>query len=105
MRAVYFGPVAVFDGIKADKDQARKILEEAAEVFGAWQKNEKEIDPRGNNLRDLLDECCDLVTAVANLCAALGYSHMEQFMEDCKQKNIDRGRILKDDMPDDAFEA
>lgn len=35
-RAVRVGAVATFEGVKPDKAQALKLLEEAAEVFGAW---------------------------------------------------------------------
>lgn len=36
--SVSIGEVATFPGAKADKAQALKVLEEAAEVFGAWQQ-------------------------------------------------------------------
>lgn len=33
---VELGSVAVFDNVECSKAQAMKVLEEAAEVFGAW---------------------------------------------------------------------
>lgn len=93
---VEFGPVAVYDGIEADKKHAVKIIEEAAEVLGAWQRYDKgQVGDDSNGIRDILDECCDVVTAVGNFCAALGYPNMVPFMEDCRQKNIDRGNIIE----------
>ena len=35
--AVEIGTVQTFPDVKPDKAQALKVLEEAAEVFGAWQ--------------------------------------------------------------------
>lgn len=37
IRYVNVGTVRVFDHVAPDKAQALKPLEEAAEVFGAWQ--------------------------------------------------------------------
>ena len=34
---VLIGSVETFPGARSDKEQALKVLEEAAEVFGAWQ--------------------------------------------------------------------
>ncbi len=91
-REVIFGPVTTFDEVVPDKEQALKILEEAAEVFGAWQAWESSnfVD---DYFYPIIDECCDVIQAVSNLCNSLGYSDMTTFMDDCKQRNIDRGRI------------
>ena len=34
---VILGSVATFDGVAPDKAQALKVLEEASEVYNAWQ--------------------------------------------------------------------
>ena len=98
---VMFGPVVSFDKVDADKEHAVKVLEEAAEVFGAWQTMTLWKD--GACGKDecvaivtrerLLNECCDVVQAVANLCAGLGYSDMTEFMQECTRRNVERGRI------------
>lgn len=94
-KRVEFGPVVTFNNVYADKEQAVKILEEAAEVFGAWQQRSANTDPENDlaAVSDILDECCDVVQAVANLCAALGKYDMTAKMQNCKQRNINRGRI------------
>lgn len=102
-KIVEFGPIAAFDegAIHADKTQVVKILEEAAEVYSAWEAYDR--IPQGDfnsfeyltRKRHIFDECCDVVQAVANLCAALDYSDMSDFMRECTQRNIDRGRITK----------
>lgn len=73
---VRVGSVRRFDHVEPDKAQAVKVLEEAAEVVGAWQQwcattgwaPEAHEDFR----RALLDECADVIQATLNLVAALG---------------------------------
>ena len=62
------------------KDKALKPLEEAAEVFGAWQnftkadcKSERLIHTRS----DVVYECCDVIQATVNLLYYLGASNDE----------------------------
>lgn len=38
---VKIGDVRAFDNVQCDKAHALKVLEEAAEVFGAWQDYEE----------------------------------------------------------------
>ena len=108
---VIIGDVRAFPGVMPDKAQACKVLEEAAEVFGAWKEVEwcrnhglffkpcdcakdcADFDHPGYCERDaLIDECADVVQAVANLCAALGVDSLVQAMGDCEQRNRERGR-------------
>lgn len=42
--AVKLGTVQTFADVRPDKAQALKVLEEAAEVFGAWQQWD-DLDP------------------------------------------------------------
>lgn len=83
---VQFGPVLTFrsDLIHNDKEQCVKILEEAAEIFGAWQEGDRE---------KTLNECADVIQAVANLCQALGQYDMTPYMVRCRERNEARGRI------------
>lgn len=86
---VYIGKVATFPTAEVSKEQAKKILEEAAEVYAEWQI----YDEYQDNKIELLDECADLITAVCNLVQALGYKDLVKSMERCKQRNVERGRL------------
>ena len=55
---VELGSVAVFDNVERGKAQAMKVLEEAAEVFGAWQKLDKDTF---SDSSDLIAELCDMI--------------------------------------------
>lgn len=91
-RSVDIGEVATFPGAKADKAQALKVLEEAAEVFGAWQ----EADDYGFAdflVEPVLDECADVIQATCNIIAALGASSFVSWMDDCRERNEKRGRF------------
>ena len=72
----YLLNMRVFNDVSDSKAQALKPLEEAAEVFGAWQKcDDMQYAPttiRRAFREDLIDECMDTVQAVANLLAAVG---------------------------------
>lgn len=87
-RYVNVGAVRVFNEVTPDKRQALKPLEEAAEVFGAWQLMEgiEDTGVREKRRLLLLDECADVIQATLNLVAALG----------CEDRNRERGRIGKD---------
>ena len=61
-----------------------KPIEEAAEIFGAWQEGDRE---------KTLDECADAIQAIANLCQALGQYDMTPYMVRCRERNEARGRI------------
>lgn len=85
------GEVALFDAPRADKEQAVKVLEEAAEVLGAWQSYDRTRSDTSRGL--LLDECADVVQAVANLVGALGVGDFSWYMLACERRNRERGRI------------
>lgn len=91
-RSVSIGEVATFPGAKADKAQALKVLEEAAEVFGAWQ----EADDYGFAdflVEPVLDECADVIQATCNLVAFLGVTDFAPYMDMCRARNEERGRL------------
>ena len=104
---VYIGDVQTFKDVSPDKAQALKPLEEAAEVFGAWQAwnqwNEylienkyPDIDLTGTSdfyRRYVVDECCDNITATCNLLASLGVTDLREAMERCAERNRERGRL------------
>lgn len=93
----YLLNMRVFNDVSDSKGQALKPLEEAAEVFGAWQEfNSMRNMPAWRDMRDdLIDECMDTVRAVANLLAAVGATQGEvdaaiRRLDEC---NGDRGRL------------
>lgn len=94
--AVKLGTVQTFTDVRPDKAQALKVLEEAAEVFGAWQLWD-DLDP--DEKRDafsagcLLGECADVIQATCNLVAAYGVTDFTAFMEEFRRRNVERGRM------------
>ncbi|ANE22571.1 hypothetical protein AAY81_04900 [Denitrobacterium detoxificans] len=66
---VNIGEVATFPSAEANREQSAKVLEEAAEVFAAWQQ----FDAKGRAmyrqpfLKKLLSELADLVMACENM--------------------------------------
>lgn len=90
--SVNIGKVATFPAVKADKAQALKVLEEAAEVFGAWQVYD-DSDIYGLLTDVVLDECADVIQAVSNLVAALNVVNFAPYMDDCRERNEERGRL------------
>lgn len=101
---VKIGDVRAFDNVQCDKAHALKVLEEAAEVFGAWQDYEetredetqsygKPHDWTYKSSVGLLDECADVMQATVNLVAALGVSDFTPYMRACEWRNRDRERI------------
>lgn len=94
--AVKLGTVQTFADVRPDKAQALKVLEEAAEVFGAWQawKDENyEIGGDGFEVACLMAECADVIHATCNLIAAYGVTDFTAFMEACRRRNVARGRM------------
>lgn len=75
------------------KAQALKPLEEAAEVFGAWQVYDSDdCTHAGYNAHVMLDEIADCIQACANLAAMVGVSDLTPYMESCEERNRERGR-------------
>lgn len=89
MNKLTIGDVVCFDDPKPDKEQAVKVLEEAAEVFGAWQ----EWDAGKIDGGWVVDELCDVVQASANLLFAMGVTDLRPDMLECEERNRSRGRI------------
>ena len=78
---VELGSVAVFDNVECSKAQAMKVLEEAAEVFGAWQKLDKDAF---SDSTDLIGELCDVIQACCNMAAAIGCDDLRLALWDCE---------------------
>lgn len=100
MRDGYKFEFGALDEPDAPKVQALKPLEEAAEVYGAWQQCD---DYRGCRIaascdelrRDLIDECMDVVQAVVSLLDAEGFTQedVDAAIERCNERNQERGRL------------
>ena len=103
---VRVGSVRRFDHLEADKAQALKVLEEAAEVVEAWKEWEwtdqhlpnpsadfDMVIAHNEAGHDLLDECADVIQATLNLVAALGVEDFLPYMKACERRNRERGRI------------
>lgn len=88
-----------------EKAAALKPLEEAAEVFGAWQALQKQVTFYRDFLEEddweprlmwclsqmLGDELADCITACCNLAARYDLD-MDRAMERCEERNRARGR-------------
>lgn len=93
--SVTIPPVRTFAHVEASKAQALKPLEEAAEVFAAWQRWDlwTGVDLRESMMRAaIVDECCDVITATCNLLAAIGVTDLTEAMAACEERNRKRGR-------------
>jgi len=77
----------------SDKEAALKPLEEAAEVFGAWQKYDLwyRLVREETGLHNLSDELADVIQAACNLADRYGID-LQAALERCEQKNRERGR-------------
>lgn len=93
--SVTIPPVRAFAHVEASKAQALKPLEEAADVFAAWQAREAAHELHHGVVDAgvaLVDECCDVITATCNLLAALGVTDLSDAMAACEERNRERGR-------------
>lgn len=100
MREGYRLAFAAFDKPDAPKAQALKPLEEAAEVFGAWQDCDDMrlsliMTARREYRQSLIDECMDVVQAVVNLLDAEGFTQedVDAAIGCCNARNWERGRL------------
>lgn len=100
MRDGYRLAFGAFDKPDATKAQALKPLEEAAEVFGAWQDcDDMRLSPimtaRREYRQSLIDECMDVVQAVVNLLDAEGFTQedVDAAIGRCNARNWERGRL------------
>lgn len=89
---VKIGDVQTFREVRPDKAQALKVVEEACEVFGAWQTASRSVYAWTDRLA-LLDECADVIQATCNLIAALGIEDFAPYIQACKKRNEERGRM------------
>lgn len=95
--------IATWDTECMGKEQAIKVLEEAAEVFSAWEAAfawgvpKTESNPyfevvHFEEIEPLADEIADVITAACNLARKYGCD-MHAAMERCAERNRERGRL------------
>lgn len=96
----YLLNMRVFRKVEDSKHQALKPLEEAAEIFGAWQeldsmRNSPFLSAWRDMRDDLIDECLDTVQAVANMLAAVGATQgeVDAAIMRMDERNEGRGRL------------
>lgn len=85
-----------------DKECARKVPEEAAEAFSAWETLSQSavLDGIGFNAHierrktDLADELADTITACANLAARYGLD-LQAALDRVERRNRERGRYTE----------
>lgn len=102
------GEVRTFPKAVPNKKQVIKVLEEAAEVFGAWQtwntyhelmeeypicdNHEVHMIREAQKRDNLLDECADVIMAISNLVSGFGIDDFVEFMKKCEERQEKRGR-------------
>ena len=94
----YLLNLRTFREVSDRKAQALKPLEEAAEVFGAWQKRNVQYTSAAMYKvfrTELIDECMDTVQAIANLLASVGATQgdVDAAIRRMDERNGDRGRL------------
>lgn len=96
----YLLNLRTFREVEDSKAQALKPLEEAAEVYGAWQDcDDMRLSPimtaRRVYRQNLIDECMDVVQAVVSLLDAEGFTQedVDAAIERCNERNRERGRL------------
>lgn len=90
---VEIGSVRAFPDVRPDKAQAIKVVEEAAEVYAAWQDFSSTEDEEMEAF--VLNELADCVTACANLAASLGCDSLQDAINMAEIRNRLRGRYRK----------
>lgn len=94
MTFIKLGSVRTFPSVEPTKEQALKVLEEAAEIFGAWQlmrdTAEAGLNPR-HETAYLMDEIAGTIQACCNLAAALGVTDLTPYLARCEERSRKRG--------------
>lgn len=98
----YLLNLRTFREVRDDKAQALKPLEEAAEIYGAWQEltiydgMTPDADARRAMLRDyVIDECVETIQTAVNMLAALTVEQgeIDMAIDRMDARNDMRGRF------------
>ena len=89
---VNVGKVSVIRDGGSPKERARKLVEEAAEAFSAWER----FDRADAAEREILEECCDVITAACGLIWSIygGDPDITADIDACWHRNQKRGRVM-----------
>lgn len=96
---VNVGKVSVIRDGGSPKERARKLVEEAAEAFSAWERFDRAEDDLAAidaAEREIMEECADVITAACGLLWSIyGENTDITFgIEKCKRRNEERGRVM-----------
>lgn len=100
MTYIKLGGVRAFPGVQPTKEQALKVLEEAAEVVEAFKRADpgdvlpvaRQFPDCNKRILPLFAEIADTITACCNLAAALGVTDLTPYLTRCEERNRKRGR-------------
>ena len=100
MTYIKLGAVRAFPRVEPTKEQAVKVLEEAAEVVEAFKRADpgdvlpvaRQFPDCNKRILPLVDEIADTITACCNLAAALGVTDLTPYLATCEERNRERGR-------------
>lgn len=96
---VNVGKVSVIRDGGSPKERARKLVEEAAEAFSAWERFDRAEDNLAafdNAKLEVLEECCDVITAACGLVWSIygGDPDITADIDACWHRNQKRGRVM-----------
>lgn len=96
---VNVGKVSVIRDGGSPKERARKLVEEAAEAFSAWERFDRAADDLAAvdaAEREIMQECADVITAACGLLWSIysGDTDITFDIEQCKRRNEERGRVM-----------
>ena len=98
---VNVGKVSVILNGGSPKERARKLVEEAAEAFSAWERFDRadtadDLAAIDAAEREIAQECADVITAACGLLWSIysGVTDITFDIEQCKRRNEERGRVM-----------
>ena len=96
---VNVGKVYVIRDGGSPKERARKLVEEAAEAFSAWERFDRaEYDLAAIDAaeREIMEECADVITAACGLVWSIygGDPDITADIDACCHRNKKRGRVM-----------
>lgn len=98
---VNVGKVSVIRDGGSPKERARKLVEEAAEAFSAWERWERayaedDLAAIDDAEREIMEECADVITAACGLVWSIygGDTDMRADIDACWYRNQKRGRVM-----------
>lgn len=100
MQYIKLGAVRAFPRVEPTKEQAVKVLEEAAEVVEAFKRADpgdvlpvaRQFPDCNKRILPLVDEIADTIQACCNLAASLGVTDLTPYLARCEERNRERGR-------------